>query len=77
MPTRAKASAVLALINRIETVATKLEELYHCIHGNGSPGLQNEMIEIKAQIKLVVWLAGGGLGVIVLQFILRMFHIGG
>lgn len=55
---QASGTAVLALINRIEAVAKTLEDLCHCIYGNGTPGIKTDVTTLKAQIQVLVWVVG-------------------
>lgn len=76
---RASASAILALVNRIETVASLLEKVVKELWGNGTPGIKTEVTIIKAQLALIgKLLAGLGAGVaipIVYLIVVNMFHL--
>ena len=80
---RASASGILALVDRIEGVATTLEKLCKCIYGNGKIGLEKEMVAAQEQLKLmlsvmkfcIVGIVTGILIPIMLAILSKIFHI--
>ena len=76
---KASAASILELINRIEQVAKKLEELCKCIYGNGAPGLKTEQTIVKTQMKIIMWALAvcivGIVAPIVIAVISKIFHL--
>lgn len=48
-----------AAVARYEAILEKLEDLSHAVHGNGKPGLIDEVAEMKAWRQKVHWMVAG------------------
>lgn len=80
-----KASSLLAVLDRVENLAEKLDTVLCAVFGNGKPGLKsdladlkNDIIEIRTQLKTGISILSVICAGILIPLALKyFFHIGG